>query len=755
MTERQAYILRVRELAKACAEAWMALREKMGFPLTARALPEPPPSEPTVTLPSLPAVSLDDGAARGAFLLEIGVEEIPARLAPGAARQLHDLVLADLNAAGLAPTGVFVDATPRRLVVAIDSLGLAEADREEIVKGPPAHVAYGPDGAPTRAGEAFLAKLDAGSTVYRELIGKVEYVMAKRLAAGRQTMEILSQSIPRALEKLHFPKSMRWGTEAQAFVRPVQWILCALAGRVVPLKFAGVASGLSSQGHRFHAPERFRATTLAELIVGLDAGKVMLRSEERRASILKQVEGLAATLGGRAVVDPALVEEVTYLAEWPIGVLGRFEPELLELPRQAVVTPMRVHQRYFPVEDASGALLPGFVAIAGTDTKAVGVVAHGMARVLRARLADARFFFESDLKKPLDEYLPQLDTRIWLAKLGSVRQKVARITALVQRLGGGPAALRAAALCKADLATQMVGEFPELQGEMGRVYATRGGESPAVAEALYECYLPKSAGDALPVGVEGTLVGLADRFDSIVGCFGIGLEPTGSKDPYALRRQAIAVINVLTATEHTIPTDITAWVDAAIDTYVAAGAPVSPACKPKILEFFAERTRFLHRESLPSDVVDAVVAVGATEPKRVLAKIGALSGLLKAGELEPILTTFRRVANITRGQSATTDTLPEAAQGDLALAAAYRQKAAEIEAASKDGDFARVAARMTELRPVVDAFFDGVMVMADDLELRAQRVSLLCRLTDLFRGLADFTAIQDRPAAGRGKQATP
>ena len=739
VTERQAYILRVRDLAKRCAEAWMALRESMGFPLVARQNAEEP------QLPALPAFELRTSAATGPFLLEVGCEEIPARLAPGAAQQLRELVAAELSAAGLPALDWVADCTPRRLVLSTDNLPVRLADRVDVVKGPPVQVAFDAEGKRSRAGDAFYAKLQPDDEVGREGDGKGNTILvARRQVAGRPTAELLAEVLPRVLAKLHWPKSMRWGAEKQAFVRPVQWLLCALDGALVPFDFAGVRSGLLSRGHRFHAPETFEATTLAGLEASLSQRHVLLRADMRRAHIVSEVARLAAELGGRPVLEPSLLEEVVHLAEWPVGILGRFEPELLELPRQAVVTPMRVHQRYVPIEGADGRLLPGFVAIAGTVPRDPAVVAHGMARVLRARLADARFFFEADLARPLDAYLPQLETRIWLQKLGSVRQKVDRIAALVARMGGDDHALQAARLSKADLATAMVGEFPELQGEMGRVYARRHGLPEPVAEALYEHYLPRGADDELPQSLAGTLVGLADRLDSIVGCFGIGLLPTGSKDPYALRRQAIAVINVLARSSAEFERDLVPWVERAIEGYNGA---LDGKTAELVLEFFAERTRFLFRERLAADVVDAVVGAGASRPAHVVAKVEALAALRDRGELEPLLGAFRRVANIVKAETLANAPLPEGAPQERALSRAYADKALEVSRLSAAGDFAGVARHMAELRPLVDAFFDHVMVMADDPALRAQRVGLLVRLRDLFTGLADFTRIQERKKA--------
>ena len=740
VTERQAYILRVRDVSKRCADAFLAHREALGFPLVRHAAAEP-------ELPALPAlVEPPTSVAAGPFLLELGTEEIPARLAPKAVQGLLSKLTQQLAAWGLeGASGPHADSTPRRLAIGFDSVPLRQPDRVEEIKGPPKRIAF-KDGERTRAGDAFYNRLLEGDEVYEHETPKGTYLMARRRVAGRSVASLLAEALPRLIGKMHWPKAMRWGTEKTAFVRPVHWIVCALGGELVPFRFAGVASGRSSRGHRFHAPESFEATSWQALSDGLAERKVLLSSAERKQKIWSAVERLAAEQGGAPLTDEALLDEVTHIIEWPVPLVGRFEEELLALPRQAIVTPMRVHQRYFPIVGADGALLPCFVVIAGTEPTDGDPVARGNTRVLRARLADARFFYQKDLEKPLESYLPQLETRIWLAKLGSVRQKVGRLVAVVAAVGGDADAQRAALLSKADLATDMVGEFAELQGTMGREYARHHGETDEVSEALFEAYLPRSATDDLPRGLAGTLVALADRMDSIVGCFGIGLKPTGSKDPYALRRQSIAVINILTDTAHDIPLDLRAWIDAAIAGY---GDAIDAGCGQDVLDFFADRTRYLHRNRLPTDVVDAVVAVGANRPKDVYGKIAAASAIRDAGQLEPILTTFKRVSNITRdvpdgGSALISAGLPSAEPADRALSAAYQTAVEAVASELSTRRFSRVVRIMAELRPLVDTFFDEVLVMADEPELRAQRLGLLCRIRSMFSAIADFTRIQDR-----------
>ncbi len=707
VTERQAYILRVREISKRCADAWMALREELGHPLI-----KAPAIRPSVEVASVEAKT--EGS--GPFLFELGTEEIPARMAKRAADSLLKAIGDRLEEWGVAGTGGVAHCTPRRLVVAFDDVPLAQPDREETSKGPPTRIAFDADGNKTRAGEAFYAKLVDGDEVYKEGSPKGEYLMVKRSVKGRAVAELLADALPTILAKLHWPKPMRWGYEPQDFVRPVHWIACVLGGAVVPFAFAGVASDDKSRGHRFHAPDEFEVANLAQLRLQLRERSVLLSAQERREQIQTEAMRLAAEAGGTVEHDEELLEELMHISEWPVPLLGTFEPELLQLPREAIVTPMKTHQRYFPVVDPLGELLPCFVAVAGTDVTAPADVAHNYARVLRARLADARFFFETDKKTALEDRLPRLETQIWLKQLGSMRDKTDRIVALTTAMGGDDVAREAARLCKADLVSNMVVEFPKLQGIMGSHYASDG----RVGLAIREHYSPKFAGDSLPTTEAGALVALADRFDSILGCFGIGLKPTGSKDPYALRRQAIAIIRILAERGGSI----TAWVDGALSAY---GRDFD--CKDAVLAFFDERTRYYYREQLPRDVVDAVCAAGTDEPAEVTRRIDALAQLRRDDALEPILTTFKRVANISKGVEAADLTLTE--EASIAL----RDRFDEVR------DLERSKA-LALLKPSVDRFFDDVLVMAEEPDVRAARLGLLARLRDHFSSFADFSRIQ-------------
>jgi len=743
VTERQAYILRVRQIAKACAESWLALRKDLNYPL----LTEEGPMTVRMMAPSEQEAPTQRRRVEdsGEFLLELGTEEIPARLAPKAAKELLQIIQKQFDEWGLEVSGGCSDCTPRRIAVGFEKVPAFQESRDEVVKGPPTRIAYDADGNLTRAGQAFHDKVKEGDEVYRETLDNGEYLMVRRREEGRAVAELLAETMPQMLANLRWAKPMRWATEGTAFVRPIHWIVCSLDHELVPFRFAGVSSGLESYGHRFHSDLPFQVTSWSQLNEELAERKVILSSQKRLEFIEAEVSDLAASVGGQAVLDPALLEEVSHLCEWPVPMLGQFEEELLTLPREVIVTPMRVHQRYFPVQDDTGHLLPYFVLVGNTQVRDPDIVCAGNERVLRARLADASYFFKNDLKQSLDHYLPKLEQRIWLAQVGSVREKVDRVVALVTAVGGDADAQRTALLCRADLATEMVNEFPELQGTMGREYARRHQEPSEVSDGIFESYLPRFADDRLPETKSGTLVSIAERMDSIVACFGIGLKPTGSRDPYALRRQCLGVINMLATTNHSLPLDLGMWVDLAMKGHQSRVSDPE-GCRGEVLDFFADRTRFLLRERLPTDVVDAVVGAGATRPKDVFGKIDALVELRESGGLEPILTTFKRVANITNevasgaGYDASLLTEPTAA----GLAQHLARVSTAADAAMAEHAFDRVVSLMVELRPDVDQFFDDILVMAEEPALRQARLGILGAIRDLFGKVADFTRIQDR-----------
>ncbi len=682
------------------------------------------------------------------LLLEIGTEEIPARFIPRALDDLAAAARAALVARRLTHGEVSTFGTPRRLVLEVRGIAAQQPDLASEVTGPPKKAAYGPDGALTKAGEGFAKGqgVDPKDLFVKET-AKGEYLAAIRREAGRSAAEILSEEVPGWILGLRFQKSMRWGGGELRFVRPLHWVLALLGGKVLAFDLEGLKSGNRSRGHRFLAPEEFEVSDMADYLVKIRAARVMVDPAERRDSIRRQVEEAGRARGGTVVVDAELLEHVTNLVEWPVAVCGGFEPEFLAVPAEVLVTAMKAHQKYFTVVDAAGRLLPWFVTISNMQAADMVLIRAGNERVLRARLSDARFFWEEDLKTPLRGRVSGLGSVVYQEKLGSYLEKVERVTELARwlaREAGGVSeddAERAAFLSKADLVTGMVGEFPELQGVMGRYYALHAGEKPAVAEALLEAYLPRYAGDALPGTGLGAILSAADRMDTICGIFGIGMAPTGSEDPHALRRHTLAVVNILA--ERAWPIHLYSFVEFAILTLAGKHTSPSGRLRADVLEFFRGRIENQHTAAgAPVDVVRAVLAAGFDRVPEVGRRIAALDEMRRREDFAALAVTFKRVANIVPPQfegGIDADLCREPVERELAGAVAAVR--ADVDALVGGRDYIGALRRIAELRPIVDRFFDGVMVMAEDPKVRANRLSLLAAVQSLFADLADFRQI--------------
>ena len=688
------------------------------------------------------------------FLLEIGTEEIPARMAPAGVAELKTRFLKEAAALHLDVSDVRTAVTPRRLVLAVGSIPVRQADVELEVTGPPAKAAFR-DGQPTKAAEGFARGqgVDVGD-LYTVDTPKGPYVAVRKHISGRPVAELLQEALPRLISSLPWPKSMRWGREPQAFVRPVHWIVALLGADVIPFEYAGIASGNTTRGHRFMAPTPFTVEGPDDYFARMADASVLLDPEDRRARIQSGVTSLATEAGGQVIADDGLVEEVTQLVEWPVVTLGSFAQDNLALPKEVLITSMRSHQRYFAVEDGDGGLLPRFVVVSNTQTRDPAVVTRGNERVLAARLSDARFFFGEDKKKPLADYVDALEDRIFLAILGTVRAKAERIQSLAaflaQRLAPDAASTadRAALLCKADLATHMVGEFPDLQGVMGREYARSSGETDEVATAIFEHYLPRFAGDSVPDTDAGAIVSVADKMDSLVGCFGIGLLPTGTQDPYALRRGALGIIHTFQAKGWRL--GLSDLISAGIVAYGDKLTRTAEETRADLLDFFRGRLKSMLTAEVATDVVDAVLATGDDVLIDLVAKVRALSTFRQREDFEPLAAAFKRVMNITKGQEVGPGgpehtALVEEAEVQLLREAETRGEASRKRLVARD--FEGALAELALLKPSVDGFFDKVMVMAEDPDVRRNRLALLVQIRSLFSNIADFSRIQT-PASG-------
>ncbi len=682
------------------------------------------------------------------LFLEIGTEEIPAGFLPKAMLEMEALIRKEFEAARLGFGMIRTFATPRRLALAVGAVAEQQPTLQVKAMGPARQHAFDASGQPTKAAEGF-ARGQGVAVADLKIVAtdKGEYVCAEKEEAGRPTQELLREILPRLVSGISFKKSMRWKDLEVRFARPVHWIVALYGGAVVPLTFGELTSGNMSRGHRFMAPQQFAVSGCDDWLAKCRDHMVMADQSERRATIRRQVEATALAAGGRVSMDEALLEEVTYLVEDPTPLCGTFEERFLALPRELLVTTMRTHQRYFTVESPDGRLLNKFITIANTRPEDPDVVIRGNGRVIRARFSDALFFWEEDRKTKLETRLTALKNVIYQAKLGTSFEKVERFTALARGLAGQfePAALeltaRAAQLAKCDLETKMVYEFPELQGIMGREYARLEGENPRVVQAIYEHYLPVEAGGILPQDNVGAFVSVADKIDTICGCFGVGLVPTGSADPYALRRSAIGILNILLERGYRL--SLPALVERSLELLAVKLTRPRDQVQGEVVEFIRLRlVNMLTQRGFPADVVEAVLSARFDDPLDAVARVEALAALKTQAGFEPLAVAFKRVGNIIKG-GVDTPLRHELFEADCerTLAAAVTLAKAAAANAVAAGDYAAALQAIAALRVPVDAFFEGVMVMAEQPETRGNRLALLTQVGRLFDGIADFAKI--------------
>ena len=745
VTERAGYFRRMRSLSRRIAEAYIAQRERLEFPWLGETTADDRP-QTAVRRPS----SLSVTTTVAPFLLEIGTEELPPRDLEDGMAQLRARVPQMLDDLRLAHGEVKVYGTPRRLVVHVEDLAPRQADLEETVKGPPAARAFDAAGNPTKAAEGFARSkgVAVSELEVREVDGG-EYVVAVVRREGKPAVAVLTDALAGLVAGLHFVKTMRWNSSNAAFSRPVRWLLALHGEQVIPLQYAGLTAGNRTRGLRFVEPETIEVASPQAYFDALRAQGILLDPGERCAEIERQIHALAAETGGEILDDPDLLLEVTHLVEAPSAVLGEFEPGHLELPREVLISVMRKHQRYFPLQK-DGRLLPRFITVANKPHRAdadYSLIRRGNEDVIRARFTDAAYFVREDRKHKLEDFLPKLEKLTFQADLGSMLDKTRRIerltAVLAPQVGLTPdeqqTALRAAQLCKADLATQMVVEMTSLQGVMGREYALHSGESEAVAVAIFEHYLPRSADDAAPTTKPGLLVGLADRLDSLVGLFAVGLVPTGNKDPFALRRAALGLVGNLIV--WSLPFDLRAAVEAAAENLpLKADQEAQQNC----LTFIAERLRNIFLDQgYPHDVVDAIIAAQGHDPARAAVAVEQLSQWVKRKDWETILPAYARCVRITRtvdgGQRSTVN--PELFEHDSERAlwdALQTAEAAERAPGSVD-DFLNALVAMI---PAIDRFFEDVLVMAEDEAVRENRLALLRGIAALADGVADMSRLE-------------
>lgn len=688
------------------------------------------------------------------LLLELFSEEIPARMQARAADDLKRLVTDGLKAAGLEFAKAEAFVTPRRLTLVVDGLPVAQPDVREERKGPRV-------GSPEGAIAGFLKAAGIDSLDQCEIRSdpkKGDYYVAIAEKKGAATLKVLPSVLAAAFAALPWPKSMRWADYTVRWVRPLHSILCLFDGAAVPVSFGPVTAGNATRGHRFLAPAPFVVKDFADYAAKLGAAKVMLDAAERRDLIKAEAEELTKAEGLTVKADEGLLGEVAGLIEWPVVRMGRIDAAFMGLPPEVLATSMRAHQKYFSTLDKAGKLAPYFVVVANNETADGGVqIVRGNERVLRARLSDAKFFWEQDRKRRLESRVERLAERIFHAKLGSDRERVSRLCELAKAVAGhvpgagGKEAERAAFLCKADLGSEMVGEFPELQGVMGRYYALNDGETPAIADAIAEHYSPQGPGDACPSKPLSVTVALADKIDTLVGFFAIGEKPTGSKDPFALRRAALGVIRLIVENGLRLP--LTQIFEAARGLYASQGITQAASLDVKeLLAFFADRLKVhLREKGVRHDLISAVFAVGGEDDfVRLLSRVDALAAFLASEDGADLLTAFRRAANIVR--------IEEKKDGASYASAAERallKQGEEIELSGKIGEIMPLVAEeirrerfneamsiLARLRGPVDAFFDEVTVNCDEPALRKNRLRLLSTVRSALSEVADFSLIE-------------
>ena len=698
----------------------------------------------------------------GTFLFEIGCEEIPAGLLAKTSAELQQILEKHLEASKLLSAPISVYATPRRLAAMSSSVLLRQQDETREVLGPPKSVAFDNVGQPTRAAESFAEKQGVPiSSLRTTMTSRGEYLMMTQLVRGRSAREILTEVLPRAMRELSFPRSMYWtGKRGVRFIRPVRWIVALLDGKVVPFGFEEAASGDVTQGHRFLGHSRVKLDGPKEYVAKLRRNFVLVDPAERRKKIEREIRSIATKEKWQVHEDAALLDLVTYLNEYPTVIRGDFDSKYLELPSEVIITVMRDHQKYFAVENRHEETQAHFLAVINLDRDRAGLVRQGHEKVLRARLADAQFFWQSDQKRRLADYIEKLASVTFESRLGSYRDKTERIRDLARKISRNwfdsgihgadvGAADRAAALCKCDLATEMVREFTELQGIVGGLYARVQGEDGEVAWGVYDHYKPVGTEDSIPRNLTGCAVALADKVDSLVACFAVGIIPSGSSDAFALRRAASGVVQILL--ERNLQLSLSATVSVAAQG-VALHPPkiqVSPEIEKRVLEFVAERARYLLREKygFAYDEVNAAMVAGADDLVDVRNRLIALKAIRHSKNFESLAVAFKRIRKILE-KAGLGDGKAGSVKSELFRVAAEEQLHQEAQQLAEQagkhkraGEYKEALEAISGLRLTVDRFFDDVLVMDQDESVRKNRLALLAGLLREFSTIADFSEI--------------
>lgn len=683
------------------------------------------------------------------LLIELGTEELPPKALKSLSESFAEGIKQGLESSGLKFTAIQPLATPRRLAVKVSQLDAEQADKVVEKRGPSVDVAFDDDGKPTKAAEGWARS--NGITVeqaQRLKTDKGEWLLHKADVKGEPLSKLLPGIVESALKQLPIPKPMRWGDSDAQFIRPVHTLTLVYGEQSIDAELLGVRSARHILGHRFHAPQGFELAHADDYEEQLNAHYVNVDQQQRMDTIRREVNRIAAELGGKVVEDEALIEEVSALVEWPVALQASFDEAFLDVPKEPLIVTMKDDQRYFPVEDDQGRLLPRFIFITNIESKDPQQIVQGNEKVVRPRLADAQFFFETDKKQSLESRLPKLASVLFQKQLGSIQDKADRISALAGQIAGQlnasvDDAKRAGLLCKADLVSEMVLEFPETQGVMGKHYALNDGESEAVAEAIEQHYWPRFSGDNLPVSDVACAVALADKLDTLIGIFGIGQTPKGDRDPFALRRAALGLIRIMV--EKGLNLDLQDVISTAADGF--ADRLSNKTVVSDVFEFLMGRFRpWYQDQGIDVDVIQAVIARAPSRPADFDARIKAIASFKQLDAAESLAAANKRVGNIlAKSEIELTgvinhDLLSEAQEQTLAAKIAQTEKSCEPDLAT--GNYEGALNRMADLRDDIDAFFDNVMVNADDEKVKTNRLNLLMQLRNLFLRVADISLLQ-------------
>ena len=681
------------------------------------------------------------------LLLEIGVEELPSRFGQTTLDQIENNLSKLLKEERVNFDNIDKYATPRRLTFVVKNLADKASDLEEEVKGPAKKIAVDEEGNFTKPALGFMKSkgLDP-ENVYFKQVGNAEYLFGTIKQSGKETAEILKNIIPTAIKNVTFPKAMRWGGKNMRFARPIRWMVALLNDNVLDVNLEGIKASNVTKGHRFLGEREFEVNSVEDYFEKLEKNYIILDQHKRKAMIKEQAIEVANSLGGEVELDDDLLEEITFLVEYPTAFYGEFEEDYVKLPKEVVTTPMKEHQRYFPVSK-DGKLLPYFIAVRNGDSHRIDIVKAGNEKVLKARLADALFFYKEDTKKPLESFVDKLQTVVFQAKLGTVYDKSLRIDKLSQTIlnelnmsESAKNTQRAAKLCKADLVTNMVFEFTELQGIMGRDYAKVGGENEEVCQAIFEHYLPRYAGDILPETNAGIALSIADKLDSIAGFFAIGIKPSGSQDPYALRRQALGILSILL--DKKLSVNLNNLINAALDNYSNLEFNKEEVAS-QIVEFFVERVKNLFKDlGIRYDVIDAVLNNNLNDISDIHTRALELNRWLQKDELVEMLTAFNRVS--TLAQKATIDIVKEELlkeDAEIKLYNGFKEIKLNVESLLVDKKYNEALDAFATLRPLVDNLFDNVMVMDKDESVKENRLGLLKQIYSTMLTICDLSKI--------------